>query len=212
MKIILLGAPGSGKGTQAEALSSALGIPAISTGNILREAIKAGTSLGQNAREYTDTGRLVPDDVIIAIIGERLTESDCADGFILDGFPRTIAQAEVLDASGALIDAVVSFEVADDLIERRMTGRRVCSSCGASFHTQYRPPESEGICDSCEGELVQRDDDAPETVRERLAVYHHNTEPVKGYYESKGMLRTVVAHDGIEAITKRTFDALGIGI
>lgn len=211
MKLILLGAPGSGKGTQAAVLSTALDIPSISTGNILREAIRNGTPTGQKAKAYTEKGALVPDEIILGIIQERLAQDDCKNGFILDGFPRTIPQAEALERMGVAIDAAVSLEVADEKIERRMTGRRTCPGCGASYHLEYHPPVKDGVCDSCGQALVQRADDAPETVRARLKVYHETTEPIKGFYEARGLLRLVPAEDEIDAITKRVLTALEAG-
>ena len=178
MKLILLGAPGAGKGTQAEILSAKLGIPTISTGNILRAAIKEGTSIGLEAKSYMDAGKLVPDSVIIGIVAQRLEQPDCARGFILDGVPRTIGQAQALDQAGVTFDHVVSIEISDGEIEERMTGRRVCQSCGAPYHVKAKPPKAEGVCDTCGGPLVQRADDKPETVRHRLEVYHAETEPL----------------------------------
>ena len=172
MKLILLGAPGAGKGTQAEIISETLRIPTISTGNIIREALKSGTELGRKAKGYMDSGQLVPDDIVIGIIRDRLAQPDCADGFILDGFPRTIPQAEALDRMGVAIDRVIEIEVADDTIARRVSGRRICPSCGSSYHVDYKRPTVEGICDRCGDTLVQRQDDRPDTVRERLRVYH----------------------------------------
>ena len=191
MKIILLGAPGAGKGTQAEIISKKLGIPTISTGNILRAAVKAGTPIGLEAKSYMDAGKLVPDEVIIGIIQERLAQSDCANGFILDGVPRTIAQAEALDAHGIHFDAVLSLEIADSVIEARMTGRRTCHTCGATYHIVAAPPQQEGVCDKCGGELEQRKDDQPETVKHRLEVYHNETEPLKDYYQAHGVLMSL---------------------
>ena len=210
MKLILLGAPGSGKGTQAEIICDKLSIPTISTGNILREAIKQGTELGMQAKSYMDAGKLVPDALIVGIIKERLAADDCANGFILDGMPRTIAQAEALDEMGVPIDLALSLEVEDAAIEARMSGRRVCEGCGASYHMEYKKPKADGICDACGAKLVQRKDDAPETVRDRLKVYHEQTEPLKDYYANKGMLKSVAGCDGIEDTTKAVFAALGI--
>ncbi len=210
MKLILLGSPGSGKGTQAEALTKRLGIPCISTGNILREAIAQGTDIGLSARRYIDAGQLVPDDVIMGIMKERLSCADCADGFILDGFPRTLAQAEALAATGVTIDAVLSLEVPDEDIERRMSGRRSCRMCGNAYHTTSKPPRVEGLCDACGGELYRRDDDSPETVRARLNTYHTLTEPLRGYYEAKGVLKTIPARDHMDTVTARCLEALGV--
>ena len=210
MKLILLGAPGAGKGTQAEILSAKLGIPTISTGNILRAAIKDGTPIGLEAKSYMDAGKLVPDSVIIGIVAERLEKPDCAKGFILDGVPRTIGQAEALDKAGVAFDHVISIEISDGEIVDRMAGRRVCSSCGAPYHVKAKPPKQEGVCDSCGGPLVQRDDDKAETVLHRLEVYHAETEPLKGYYEGKGVLSPVANQATIEATTDVIMEALGI--
>lgn len=208
MKLILLGAPGAGKGTQAEILSGKLGIPTISTGNILRAAIKNGTPVGMKAKAFMDAGKLVPDEVIIGIVAERLEQDDCAKGFILDGVPRTTGQAEALDAAGVTFDHVLSIEISDAEIEERMGGRRVCSQCGTPYHIHARPPKQDGVCDSCGGCLVQRDDDRPETVRRRLEVYHAETEPLKGYYEAKGILIPVANQATIEATSKVIMEAL----
>ena len=210
MKLILLGAPGAGKGTQAEILSAKLGIPTISTGNILRAAIKDGTPIGLEAKSYMDAGKLVPDSVIIGIVAQRLEQPDCANGFILDGVPRTIGQAEALDKAGVAFDHVISIEISDGEIVDRMAGRRVCSSCGAPYHVKAKPPKQEGVCDSCGGPLVQRDDDKAETVLHRLEVYHAETEPLKGYYETKGILSPVANQATIEGTTKVIMEALGI--
>ena len=198
MNLILLGAPGAGKGTQAELLVKKLSIPAISTGNMLREAIANGTALGKKAKEYMDEGNLVPDDLILGIVAERVSRPDCARGFILDGVPRTLAQAEALEDSGVKIDHVISIEVDDSEIERRMTGRRVCAKCGASYHVSANPPKTEGVCDSCGGELTIRKDDAPETVRKRLQVYHSTTEVLKDFYGKLGRLCIVNGSQSIE--------------
>ena len=208
MKLILLGAPGAGKGTQAEVLCQKLGIPTISTGNILRAAIQAGTPVGLQAKSFMDAGKLVPDEVIIQIVAQRIAQSDCAEGFILDGVPRTIAQAEALDAAGVRFDRVLSLEITDQEIEERMSGRRVCSKCGASFHIHARPTKVEGVCDNCGGPVVQRDDDKPETVRHRLEVYHQQTEPLKDYYQAKGLLTLVDNRPTIEATTQAIMEAL----
>ena len=209
MKLILLGAPGAGKGTQAEILSARLGIPTISTGNILRAAIKEGTPTGLEAKRYMDEGRLVPDSVIIGIVAQRLEQPDCAKGFILDGVPRTIGQAQALDEHGVTFDKVLSIEISDGEIEERMSGRRVCQSCGAPYHVKARPPKKEGVCDACGGVLVQREDDRAETVRRRLEVYHAETEPLKGYYEGKGILIPVANQDTIEGTSQVIMEALG---
>ena len=209
MKLIMLGAPGAGKGTQAEILSAKLGIPTISTGNILRAAIKDGTPVGLEAKSYMDAGKLVPDSVIIGIVAERLEKPDCAKGFILDGVPRTLAQAEALEAKGVRIDHVISIEVDDNDIARRMGGRRVCSKCGASYHVVAKPPKTEGVCDSCGGELIIRKDDAPETVLKRLAVYHASTEVLKDYYAKLGRLHTVNGNQSIEGANEEILKAIG---
>ena len=210
MKLILLGAPGAGKGTQAEFISQRLNIPTISTGNILRAAMKEGTPLGHEVEEHMVAGELVPDDIIIEIITERLKESDCANGYILDGVPRTIAQAEAMDAHGIKVDAVLSFEVDDSIIVERMSGRRTCTTCGATYHIHNAPPKREGKCDRCGADLVQREDDKAETVQRRLRIYHENTAPLERYYEAKGNLKHVEAQPTIEATTKLVFEILGI--
>ena len=208
MNLILLGAPGAGKGTQAEVICSKLSIPAISTGNIIREALSKGTEMGIKAKSYIDAGRLVPDDVVIGIIKERLAKDDCKNGFILDGFPRTIPQAEALDAMGIVIDKVIDIEVSDEAIVNRLSGRRVCASCGASYHLEYKKPAKEGVCDSCGGELIQRKDDHPDTVLDRLRVYHEQTEPLKDYYSKAGLLRVVEGQEEVAQTTALTLKAL----
>ncbi len=208
MNIIFLGAPGAGKGTQAEIVSETLAIPTVSTGNIIRAALKNGTAMGLKARAYIEAGDLVPDDVVIGIIQERLAEDDCANGFILDGFPRTIPQAQALDDMGIVIDKVIDIEVPDEKIARRLSGRRVCRACGNSYHIEYKKPASEGICDACGGELVQRSDDAPETVLERLAVYHEKTEPLKAYYEKQNKLFIVEGQEEVADTTALTLKLL----
>ena len=209
MKLILLGAPGAGKGTQAEILSKMLSIPTISTGNILRAAMKNGTPVGLQAKAYVDSGRLVPDDVIIGIINERLAEPDCVNGYILDGVPRTIPQAEALEAAGIEIDCAISLEVADEVIIERMSGRRTCKECSQTFHIVSNPPKTEGICDFCGGELTVRKDDAPETVKARLETYHRETEPLKAFYESRGKLKSIENQPSIEATTEAIKKARG---
>lgn len=209
MKLILLGAPGAGKGTQADIIKQKLGIPTISTGNILRAAVKNGTPTGVKAKAFMDAGKLVPDEVIIGVINERLQESDCANGYILDGVPRTIAQAEALEQAGIRFDAVVALEVPDQRIVDRMGGRRVCERCGASYHIVHIPPKQEGVCDACGGALVQRKDDSPETVLDRLAVYHKETEPLKGFYEARGVLKTVDDLPTVEETTQAIMKVLG---
>ncbi len=210
MKLILLGAPGAGKGTQAGILSKKLDIPTISTGNILRSAMKNGTPVGLKAKSYVDSGRLVPDDVIIGIVEERLAEPDCAKGYILDGVPRTIPQAEALEKAGIEIDCALSIEISDEEIIERMSGRRTCTGCGATYHVVSAPPKVEGVCDSCGGELSIRKDDAPETVKARLEVYHAETEPLKAYYDARGKLKSVVNQPSIEATTAEIEKALGV--
>ena len=209
MKLILLGAPGAGKGTQAEILCKKLGIPTISTGNILRAAIKDGTPTGLKAKSYIDAGALVPDEVIIGIINERLAQADCQNGYILDGVPRTIAQAEALERAGIACDAVVSIEISEEEILRRMSGRRVCEACGSSYNVEAVPPRVEGICDNCGGKLIQRKDDTPETVRERLKVYHKETEPLKAFYAERGLLKTVENQPTVEANSQAILRVLG---
>ena len=209
MKLILLGAPGAGKGTQAEIISKKLNIPTISTGNILREAIKNGTETGLKAKSFMDAGKLVPDDVIIGIVRERVARDDCANGFILDGVPRTIPQAEALEAAGIHFDAVVSIEIDDAVIEARMTGRRVCGSCGASFHIVANPPKVDCVCDLCGAALTVRKDDAPETVKNRLKVFHAETEPLKDFYKKLGNLKLVEGNQPIENATRDILAALG---
>jgi len=208
MNLILLGAPGAGKGTQAELLVKKLGIPAISTGNMLREAIASGTELGKKAKGYMDEGSLVPDELILGIVADRIAQPDCRKGFILDGVPRTLAQAEALEAKGIKIDYVVDIEVDDKAIEARMTGRRVCAKCGASYHVTANPPETEGVCDSCGGELVIRKDDKPETVRHRLEVYHASTEVLKEFYGKLGRLVSVNGNQSIEGANQDILKAI----
>ncbi|MBU5627986.1 adenylate kinase [Oscillibacter sp. MSJ-2] len=209
MKLILLGAPGAGKGTQAEVLCRELQVPAISTGNILRAAIKNGTPTGQEAKGYMDGGNLVPDDIIIRIVTERLREEDCKNGYILDGVPRTIAQAEALEKAGIQFDAVLSIEISDEAIMERMSGRRVCESCGASYHLVAVPPKVPGVCDKCGGKIVQRKDDKPETVKERLQVYHKETEPLKGFYEARGILKSVETRPTLAETSQAILHAVG---
>ena len=205
MNLILLGAPGAGKGTQAELLVEKLSIPAISTGNMLREAMAIGSDLGKKVKQYMDEGSLVPDELILGIVAERVSRPDCRKGFILDGVPRTLAQAEALEAKGVQIDHVISIEVDDSEIEHRMTGRRVCTKCGASYHITANPPRVEGICDLCGGQLTIRKDDAPETVRHRLQVYHETTEVLKDFYGKLGRLSIV---NGSQSIADANRDIL----
>ena len=209
MKLILLGAPGAGKGTQAEILCKELNIPTISTGNILRAAIKNGTPTGLKAKAFMDEGKLVPDEVIIGIINDRLAEEDCANGYILDGVPRTIAQAEAMEKAGIVFDHVISIEIADETIVNRMGNRRVCEDCGASYHLVAVPPKVEGVCDKCGGKLIQRKDDAPETVKARLDVYHQETEPLKGFYAERGLLRSVDDQPSVAETSKGILKVLG---
>lgn len=208
MKLILLGAPGAGKGTQAEKIVDKYGIPAISTGNILRAAVKDGTEMGLKAKSYMDAGQLVPDEVVIGIIKDRLQEKDCEGGFILDGFPRTIPQAQALEESGVQIDKVVDIEVPDEKITKRMSGRRVCAKCANSYHLEYKKPQVDGVCDACGGELIQRKDDAPETVLARLAEYHEMTEPLKDFYQNLGKLVIVEGQEEVADTTALVFKAL----
>ena len=209
MNLILLGAPGAGKGTQAELLVKQLSIPAISTGNMLREAMANGTELGKKAKQYMDEGSLVPDELILGIVADRVAQPDCRNGFILDGVPRTLAQAEALEAKGIQIDHVVSIEVDDKDIEARMTGRRVCAKCGASYHVVANPPSVEGVCDQCGGELIIRKDDKPETVRHRLEVYHASTEVLKDFYSKLGRLRTINGSQSIQGANADILKAIG---
>ena len=209
MKIIFLGAPGAGKGTQAEKVAARLGIPTISTGAIIRAAIQNGTAMGIKAKKFIDEGALVSDDVVIGIIKERLNESDCDKGYILDGFPRTVPQAEALDQMGISIDAVISLEVSDEDIVSRMSGRRVCKTCGKTYHTIYNPSSKGDDCE-CGAKLIIRSDDAPDVVRSRLEVYHSTTEPLKSYYAEKGNLKIVLGAEELEETTARTFATLGI--
>ena len=207
MNLILMGAPGAGKGTQSAKISEKYQIPAIATGDILRGAIKEGTELGKAAKSYIDAGQLVPDEVVIGIIKEYLASDACKNGFILDGFPRSIPQAEALDEMGVKIDVVLSIEVADEKIVERMSGRRVCS-CGASYHVTYNPPKAENICDKCGAELYVRADDAAETVQNRLATFHAQTEPLKEYYSNKGLLVTVEGQEEVADTTALVYRAL----
>ena len=209
MKLILLGAPGAGKGTQAARLCKELNIPTISTGNMLRAAIKEGTHIGQIAESYMKDGKLVPDEIIIDIIRERVKESDCANGYILDGVPRTIAQAEALEKADIIFDHVVSIEIDDEVIMERMTGRRVCEHCGASYHLTAVPSKVEGVCDDCGGKLVQRHDDTSEVVRARLEIYHERTEPLKDFYAERGLLRAVENRATVEEMSEAILRALG---
>ena len=208
MNLILLGAPGAGKGTQAEIICDTLKIPAISTGNILREAVKNGTELGLKAKEYMESGNLVPDEVVIGLLKERIAQPDCENGYVLDGFPRTVPQAEALDAMGVVIDRVIDIEVPDEKIQARLSGRRVCESCGASYHVMYKPSAEEGKCDKCGGNTVQRKDDHPDTIKERLTVYHEQTEPLEDYYTKTGKLVIVEGQEDVKDTTALTLKAL----
>ena len=208
MNLILLGAPGAGKGTQAEKICERISIPAISTGNIIREAIKNGTKVGLEAKRYIESGDLVPDEVVIGIIKERLECDDCKNGFILDGFPRTIPQAEALNSMGVQIDTVLEIDVKDEKVVSRLSGRRVCEKCGASYHVQYKQPKVEGVGDLCGGNLVMRKDDNPETIRERLKVYHDQTEPLKDFYKNLGKLKVVEGQEEVADTTALVFKTL----
>lgn len=214
MRFILLGAPGAGKGTQAKLLAERYSIPHISTGDIFRANIKNGTELGKRAKEYMDKGALVPDELTVEIVKDRLEQPDCKNGFVLDGFPRTIPQAEyldkVLDEMNVSLDYVIEIYVPDKEIVKRMSGRRVCLSCGASYHVVYNPPVEENVCNNCKGNLVQRADDKEETVLERLKTYHAQTEPLISYYKDKGKLLSVAGQEEIEDTTKELLKALGV--
>lgn len=208
MNLILLGAPGAGKGTQAEVICAAKGIPAISTGNILREAVKNGTPSGLEAKSYMDAGALVPDDVVIGILKDRIAQDDCKNGFILDGFPRTVPQAEALDRMGVTIDKVIEIFVPDETIAKRLSGRRVCEVCGNSYHLDFKPTKVDGICDACGGKVVIRKDDEPATVLDRLKVYHEKTAPLKDFYFAQGKLVTVIGQEEVADTSKLTLEAL----
>lgn len=208
MKLILLGAPGAGKGTQADILKKQLEIPAISTGDIIRGAMKNETEAGKQAKAFYDKGALVPDEIVIAMIKERLAQPDCTKGFILDGFPRNTTQAETLAQMGVEIDKVLNIDVPDSFITDRMAGRRVCASCGATFHVKFQPSKVADVCDVCGGQLTVRKDDMPETVKDRLAVYHEQTEPLVAFYSEKGKLVTVDGTGTVEETTKLTLQAL----
>jgi len=200
MKLVLFGPPGAGKGTQAAKLAEALNIPTISTGHIIRQAVAAGTPVGKTAEGYINRGALVPDDVVVALVAERLKEDDCGRGYILDGFPRTLAQAEIMDKTGIAVDRVIDIEVADNVIVKRMSGRRVCDSCGAAYHVEFNPSQKDGLCDVCGKGLKTREDDAPEVVLNRLEIYHEQTEPVKAYYQKQGKLTTINGEGSVEDI------------
>lgn len=208
MNLIFLGAPGAGKGTQAEVVSDKLEIPTISTGNIIREAVKNGTEVGKQAKSFMDAGGLVPDEVVIGIIKERLAKDDCKNGFILDGFPRTVAQAEALDNMGIKIDKVIEIVVADEAIKQRLSGRRACTGCGATYHVDFKPTTVDGICDKCGAETIQRNDDKPETIEQRLKVYYEQTAPLKGYYEAQNKLVSVQGQAEVADTTRLTLEAV----
>lgn len=209
MNLILLGAPGAGKGTQAEVISEALSIPQISTGSILREAVKNGTEFGLKAKAAMESGALVSDEVVIGILKDRIAQDDCKNGFILDGFPRTVPQAEALEAMGVNIDKVVEIYVPDETISKRLSGRRVCEGCGASYHTDFKPSRVAGKCDKCGGNTVIRKDDEPATVLERLKVYHEQTAPLKDFYAKRGKLETVIGQEEVSETSKLTLKAVG---
>ena len=210
MNIILLGAPGAGKGTQAEKICEYCHIPQISTGNIIRAAMRDGTEAGKKAQEFVNAGKLVPDAVVIEMVNERLKQDDCKNGFILDGFPRTVPQAQALKEMGVEIDHVIDIEVPDETIMQRLTGRRVCSECGATYHMVYNPPKVEGVCDKCGHELIIRKDDHPDTVKDRLQVYHEQTEPLKDFYKELNVLYMIEGDKPVEEVTKDTLNALGV--
>ena len=212
MNLVLRGPPGAGKGTQGEILSKRLGIDTISTGVMLRTAIKEQTEVGKMAEKYINDGKLVPDDVIVKIVKERLEKPDCAKGFILDGFPRTTAQAEALTESGVKIDKVLSLEVDDEKIVERLSSRRECRECGTPYNVISNKPQTEGKCDKCGGDLIQRADDNPDTIKNRLNVYHEQTEPIKSYYEKKGLLVTAKGEEALEDTTKNVAKALGLEV
>ena len=209
MKLILLGAPGAGKGTQAELLVQQLAIPTISTGNMLREAMANGSDLGKQVKQYMDGGLLVPDELVLSLVAERVAQPDCANGYILDGVPRTLVQAQVLDAKGVEIDHVVSLEIDDNVIAGRMTGRRACTHCGATYHISANPPKQEGVCDLCGAALTIRKDDTPETVLKRLEVYHASTEVLKDYYAKQGKLRLIEGNQSIDGANREILAAIG---
>ena len=210
MRIIFLGAPGAGKGTQADKVSERLGIPTISTGAIIRSALKEGTKMGLEAKKFVEQGARVPDEIVIGIVKERLAQSDCDKGYILDGFPRSVPQAQVLDEMGIKLDCVLSLEVSDEVIVERMSGRRVCPGCGKSYHIASLPSAKGELCEACDTKLIIRADDAPDVVRSRLEIYHSTTEPLKDFYREKGNLVVVYGADAVEETTERTFKALGI--
>lgn len=208
MKLILLGAPGAGKGTQAAELEKEYNIPAISTGQIIREAIAAKTALGNEVKTYIDRGELVPDDIVVEMVKERIKSDDCKNGYILDGFPRTISQAEIMEKLPILVDCALEIDVDEDIIVDRLSGRRVCESCGATYHITGNPSQKEGVCDKCSGALKMRDDDVPEVIRHRLEVYNEQTKPLKDFYETRGKLITVKGCDKVKDTTEAIMKAL----
>ena len=210
MKLTIMGPPGSGKGTQAERLCAALKLPHISTGAIIRTAIREQSELGQKAESYIKEGHLVPDDVVIGMVSQRLSEEDCKKGYVLDGFPRTLVQAKAMEEMGIGLDCALNLVVPDDAIVKRLSGRRECKNCAAPYHIEFNPPKQEGKCDKCGGELIMRPDDVPETIRERLSVYHKETEPLIGFYKNNGLLKNIAGCDGIEETTKAVLEALGV--
>ena len=208
MKLVLLGPPGAGKGTQAEKLADKFDIPAISTGHIIRNAIAENTLVGQEAKGYISRGELVPDKTVVEIVQERLKEKDCENGYILDGFPRTISQAEIMEEIPIPVDLVIELRVDEDVIVSRLSGRRVCNICGATYHVHDNPPQKEGMCDKCNTPLVQRDDDVPDVIKKRIRVYSEQTEPLKAFYQSRGLLVSVEGQDKVEDTTKAMMDAI----
>ena len=210
MRLTIMGPPGGGKGTQAEVLSAKLGIPHISTGAIIRNAIREKTKLGVVAEEYIENGQLVPDELVIDMVSHRLSEKDCENGYILDGFPRTLPQADAMDKIGIKLDAALNLVVSDEVIVTRLAGRRECKVCAAPYHVEFNPPKEDGVCDKCGGSLITREDDVPETIRQRLDVYHRQTEPLKGFYKEKELLVNVIGRDSIEETTEAVLDALGV--
>lgn len=210
MKLTIMGPPGGGKGTQAGILSEKLSIPHISTGAIIRNAIREKTELGVVAEEYIEKGQLVPDELVIDMVAHRITEKDCENGYILDGFPRTLPQARAMDEIGIKLDCALNLIVADDVIVKRLSGRRECKKCAAPYHVEFNPPKTSGVCDKCGGVLITRDDDVPETIRQRLEVYHQQTEPLISFYKEKALLVDVTGRDSIEETTQAVFEALGV--
>lgn len=210
MKLTIMGPPGGGKGTQAEILSEKLSIPHISTGAIIRNAIREKTELGLVAEGYIEKGQLVPDELVIDMVSHRVKSKDCENGYILDGFPRTLPQARAMDEIGIKLECALNLIVADDVIVKRLGGRRECKACAAPYHVEFNPPQTEGVCDKCGGVLITRDDDVPETIRQRLNVYHEQTEPLIGFYKEKKLLVDVTGRDSIEETTQAVLDALGV--